>query len=244
MYRQISELMDCLYNAKTIEIQTLNFIEKIGVTIVGVKPASLINVCSPQCLELCHSLNNLNPSIQTVRVKSCEHSAQFFIYHKKSLARVLTKPGVAGYLEALGYNQSDSIENVVSLLTSKLCSQEFPHEVGLFLGYPLKDVLGFMGVLPLPYKKTMGWKMYGDTGASEKLYLKFKLARKFVSNVMLQEYQKLIKELGKNEKGYCDLRVNNRKHAESGRVDWAGVIVSRHQRGCSQCDGNKARSSS
>lgn len=41
-----------------------------------------------------------------------------------------------------------------------------PHEIGLALGYPIKDVLGYMGVLPLPCTCCCGWRVYGDPAPS------------------------------------------------------------------------------
>lgn len=39
---------------------------------------------------------------------------------------------------------------------------EIPHEIGLALGYPPKDVLGYMGLLPLQCTGCCGWRIYGD----------------------------------------------------------------------------------
>lgn len=37
-----------------------------------------------------------------------------------------------------------------------------PHEVGLALGYPVKDVLGYMGLQQLDCTGCCGWRVYGD----------------------------------------------------------------------------------
>ncbi|NJN67192.1 MAG: DUF3793 family protein [Chloroflexaceae bacterium] len=41
-----------------------------------------------------------------------------------------------------------------------------PHEIGLALGYPVKDVLGYMGLLPLDFTGCCGWRVYGDPSPS------------------------------------------------------------------------------
>ena len=38
----------------------------------------------------------------------------------------------------------------------------FPHEVGLFLGYPLEDVIGFETHGARDFKYSGTWKVYGD----------------------------------------------------------------------------------
>ncbi len=41
-------------------------------------------------------------------------------------------------------------------------SGEIPHEIGLALGYPTRDVLGFMNLLPLEFIGACGWRVYDD----------------------------------------------------------------------------------
>jgi hypothetical protein len=41
-----------------------------------------------------------------------------------------------------------------------------PHEIGLALGYPVKDVLGYMGLQPLDCTGCCGWRIYGDPAPS------------------------------------------------------------------------------
>ena len=101
---------------------------------------------------------------------------------------MLSNVDIRCYLEKYGYPEDGTSEAYVRLLARKLHCAQFPHEIGLFFGYPLKDVRGFMGE-PIPYIKTMGWRMYGDTRVSEKVYYQHKNARLYVKNVMLQACQ-------------------------------------------------------
>ena len=41
-------------------------------------------------------------------------------------------------------------------------TKEFPHEIGLFLGYPPEDVKGFIDNRAEGYKCIGCWKVYGD----------------------------------------------------------------------------------
>lgn len=52
---------------------------------------------------------------------------------------------------------------------SKLCcSAEFPHEIGVFLGYPLGDVVGFIENRGKNFTCCGCWKSYGDPDAAQK----------------------------------------------------------------------------
>ena len=54
---------------------------------------------------------------------------------------------------------------------------QIPHEIGLALGYPIKDVLGYMGLVPLPCTGGCGWRIYGDPNPSLRRSCEFERAR-------------------------------------------------------------------
>ena len=168
--------------------EMISFIEQIGATIVGIKPACLIGVHDKGCLAFCKKHFTGNSPISFVIVRGKKGRKRLFVYHKKSLDLLLSNVDVRCYLVKCGYLEASTSEAYVRSLARKLRGAQFPHEIGLFFGYPLKDVRGFMGA-PIPYSKTMGWRMYGDTRTSEEVYYQHKNARLYVRNVMLQACQ-------------------------------------------------------
>lgn len=58
-------------------------------------------------------------------------------------------------------------------------SGQIPHEVGLALGYPVKDVLGYMELLPLANTACCGWRVYGDPKPSLQMSQAFQQARQW-----------------------------------------------------------------
>ena len=53
-------------------------------------------------------------------------------------------------------------------------SGEFPHEVGLFLGYPPEDVKGFIDHRANDFKCAGLWKVYGDEEKARSLFEKYR----------------------------------------------------------------------
>lgn len=51
---------------------------------------------------------------------------------------------------------------------------EFPHEIGLFLGYPPEDVCGFIENKAEGYKCIGQWKVYGDEAQAKKNFAMYK----------------------------------------------------------------------
>ena len=66
-------------------------------------------------------------------------------------------------------------ERCVDCLAGRLRTQkEFPHEVGLFLGYPPEDVDGFIRFGAKGAKCVGTWKVYGDEAAAKRRFALYK----------------------------------------------------------------------
>ncbi|WP_242824145.1 DUF3793 family protein [[Clostridium] dakarense] len=98
--------------------------------------------------------------------------------NKESLTKQLDNIKTRNFLKFLGYPTDINIEPALSHLIDKLKGDVFPDEIGIFLGYPLKDVVGFMGYGNYKFHNTRCWKIYGDPKPSEDLYYKFLEHRK------------------------------------------------------------------
>ena len=66
------------------------------------------------------------------------------MYRVSQLQRDLQKPGVACFLESYGY-RSLVVDEALNHLQQRILENDgFPHEIGIFLDYPLADVIGFI----------------------------------------------------------------------------------------------------
>ena len=81
---------------------------------------------------------------------------------------------VQSFLRQEGYRlpeagEAPDVGNMLTQLSRKLCcSAEFPHEIGVFLGYPLGDVVGFIENRGKNFTCCGCWKSYGDPDAAQK----------------------------------------------------------------------------
>ena len=98
----------------------------------------------------------------------------FYVYRPARLNADL-KHGIAQkILQERGYC-TKTAESCVVHLVKRLCEyEEFPHEIGLFLGYPPEDVYGFIENKADNCKCVGCWKVYGDAEAAQKTFAKFK----------------------------------------------------------------------
>lgn len=141
----------------------------------GAKPANLINLldwerpCGRNIyrLWLKHGQTLLAQSgLASFELAPRENSVLLLIYHPQRLAAYLETPKVANFLRCAGYRQLAALEETLQELLSRCSASDFPHEIGAFLGYPLKDVAGFMGWVKLPVTHQGPWKIYGDPSTS------------------------------------------------------------------------------
>ena len=76
-----------------------------------------------------------------------------------------------GNTEAMANVIVEEIKDMLVTLSNHLClAKEFPHEIGIFLGYPLADVVGFIEHQGHDYVYCGYWKVYGDLRSAVKSF--------------------------------------------------------------------------
>lgn len=135
----------------------------------GGKPANLINILDRQlsCGRNIHDLWRRHATavlaageLEAVELQHKPARVLLLIYRPALLSRILEKKVVRKTLAGLGYRY-DGYKTALDQLQDRMREGDFPHEIGFFLGYPVKDVLGFMGLVDLPLTGRSPWKMYG-----------------------------------------------------------------------------------
>lgn len=90
----------------------------------------------------------------------------FLLYQKEELEAYLNEKRTADAMKMFGYDQI-TFEAICTKLKERYAAHfeekgEFPHEIGLILGYPVDDVLGFIEHRGKNYLYTGYWKVYGN----------------------------------------------------------------------------------
>lgn len=158
-------------------------------TLAGLKTGSLFN-CSLECPEgdcgdprqkrrrLVAEFRELNrmlspKGLRVIPLRIRPNSVLTYLYRPAELERDFEDPQCRQLLDDLGY-EGLSIEQSITRLRIKLQhGEEFPHEVGLFLGYPAEDVRGFIEERADRCKCTGCWKVYGDVQAAKELFARY-----------------------------------------------------------------------
>ncbi|MEA1924716.1 MAG: DUF3793 family protein [Candidatus Altiarchaeota archaeon] len=162
----------------------------IAATIAGKKPATLMNL-SNTCNGLFDLWDEFSGNIfYAGNINYCELRREdtnvivlFFCRHK--IKELLETEDIRQFLFLLGYD-TKSPEDVLDLLRSRYARYPFPHEIGIFLGIPLKDVKAFMGLSSLPYIFTGMWGVYGDPELSLRAMRRYKTAGDGIRGLLSQ----------------------------------------------------------
>lgn len=105
----------------------------------------------------------------------CSYANQIYVYRPEMLRRTLNDPQVAQFLTSLGYDRLDDLDHTLSQLAAHFRDKhEFPHELGLFLDYPLADVQGFIAHGGQNYLAKGYWKIYDQADRTQKRFELFK----------------------------------------------------------------------
>lgn len=125
--------------------------------------------------ELCQLNRRLTPKgIRILPLRYNNQKALIYMYRPDRLKKDLSNNDACKLLQNRGY-RCDNPECCVAQLINKLKTQdEFPHEIGLFLGYPPEDVQGFIDNKANQCKYAGCWKVYGDEEKARKLFTKYK----------------------------------------------------------------------
>ncbi len=142
-------------------------------TLAGIKPACLM-ACGYVVPELEPYKKAFAPrGVCFVPVLTRDGRCLLLVYHRKLLRQRLSEKGVRWALAGFGYPEHGEAYEMLSCLLGRLEGDgEFPHEIGLFLGYPVKDVLGFVSNKGAGCKLCGYWKVYGDVEAARREFLK------------------------------------------------------------------------
>lgn len=116
--------------------------------LVGIKSANLMN-CNlnkyPQIMEDIKKFNdNNNSKISFEILGMCEKRALILVYQRQKLQRTIFEKNNYEYLVGRGYPQKKDLDLYIQHLKLSIeLSDSFPHEVGVFLGYALDDIIDF-----------------------------------------------------------------------------------------------------
>lgn len=140
-------------------------------TLAGLKSGNMFSMPCKNFKDLLCDIRQLNRRLDAkgVKIIPLRHSNErclLYVFRPSALIGDLADEQARQILRDSGYKSCKPSECIGRLLKRVKFSEEFPHEIGLFLGYPPEDVRGYMmdgGRCP---KCTGCWQVYGDESSA------------------------------------------------------------------------------
>lgn len=147
--------------------------------IFGLRLANIINITRAEFVNLKKIFFDSDLSFYVISTTKDRLSLLF--YRKNNLSEYFSKPKTKELLEEFGYDTGDmyGMMYTFSLRYRKYINKKayFPHEMGLFLGYPVEDVEGYINNDGKNSLAVGYWKVYEGVNEKIKLFEKFEEAK-------------------------------------------------------------------
>ncbi len=159
--------------------------------LAGIKASNIVACYKNQGYDVPWEISRLNRELNPAGIYlepvcSCHKRILVMVYRKNILKDMLENIHVRTFLGSFGYQMHWSFEDCMRHLKSRFDGNSFPHEIGVFLGYPMHDVYGFI------HHKGSGcifcgeWKVYANPEQAKKLFNQFSACRRGVTRRMLK----------------------------------------------------------
>lgn len=113
-----------------------------------------------------------------------------YLYREKRLRQYLEQEEIQEFLSEYGYDQVD-IAKMLNLLSKRIQMYNdqdavFPHEIGVFLEYPLGDVKGFLANEGKNFMYSGYWKVYQDLQGAVRRFIQYDMERELTIQALMQ----------------------------------------------------------
>lgn len=152
-------------------------------TLAGLKTASLFSCSYNSAQELNDRIRDLNrrfssKGLRILPLKKNGRKALIYVYRPEKLKIDFADNHTKKLLSDMGYINSHPERSIAILADRIRKNDRFPHEIGLFLGYPPCDVQGFINNGAKECKCSGFWKVYSNEEDTQKLFAKFRKCTK------------------------------------------------------------------
>lgn len=161
--------------------------------LLGVKPANLVSLSAAEFNVRANADKfNARAASKGLKIKvlcECRKNMLILLYNEAMLNKQLSENERSRVLAEFGYGGEITLERKLERLAERITAQnDFPHEIGLFLGYPVEDVVGFIENSGGNFKLCGYWKVYGSEEQARRTFENYNKCRKYLCNKLSQGF--------------------------------------------------------
>lgn len=106
-----------------------------------------------------------------------DKKALIYVYINHMVFKEINNTQKRNFLKDLGYDTLN-LKQSISHLKERISFDCFPHEIGLFLGYPFEDVMGFIKNCGDNYIHSGYWKVYSNKNETIRIFNRYNKVRR------------------------------------------------------------------
>ena len=182
----LSNYLKSISNDQKLKIHLVN---QCAPVIKRLKPATMLMI-ENQCLKnFCILAQEWQ--LERFLLYGGVKKSSVLLFHSDALNAYLNQFEVRQFLAKMGYEQV-LLENQLKKLGQRIeqyyeLNQEYPHELGIFLGYPIGDVLGFLTQKGEQVLYRGYWNVYCDVEEAKSTFASFDRAREELLWMLIKE---------------------------------------------------------
>lgn len=175
------EVFEIIQNMDIKDIQTQLALQ-CAPLIAGLKVSNLLNISKSKLKQIREILKGTILSYRVLGTKG--KKVTILLYNQKELDAYLADGMVQDMFASLGY-PAVVLDEILPIFSARYQhymenNQNFPHEMGLLLGYPVEDVEGFIRNGGKNYLHIGYWKVYANLSEKLQLFSRFERAKETI----------------------------------------------------------------
>ncbi|MBQ9154571.1 MAG: DUF3793 family protein [Solobacterium sp.] len=149
-------------------------------TLAGIKTGSLFSYACPPGASAAVEVKQLDAKLSAKGLRAIglgfkRKRLLVYVFRPDDLKRDLSSPEIHQLMESLGYQPEHPGQCLKRLIHRLSDDDSFPHEIGVFLGYPPEDVIGFIENHAANALYTGAWKVYGNVEQAKRTFEKYRI---------------------------------------------------------------------
>lgn len=178
MCQEVLEIMQNV-GLRTVEMQMAL---QCAPLLAGLKVSNLLIIAAGDIAKMKQILQYSDVEYRILSVK--EEKATILLFRREELEKYFADEGVQMLLQRLGYRE-ESLPALLFCFQKRYIAYQkkkeaFPHEMGIFLGYPVEDVTGFIRHQGKAFLYNGYWKVYESPQKKAFLFQQFDRAQKIL----------------------------------------------------------------
>lgn len=159
-----------------------DLIRHCAATLAGHKCGSLFSFRAEAGEDVRDNLRQANDAlkgkgVQACLLRACGQGGLVYVFRPSMLAERLSRQETRDFLAAQGYRAFDVPGALDTLREHVRPGEEFPHEIGVFLDYPLSDVIAFIENKGCRFRCAGCWKAYSNVDEAQRLFALYRKCR-------------------------------------------------------------------